>query len=129
MFEKVKGMGKKMKIAKDLIVNGSKAIPLIKERAEELFKYRQRVKMQEDLGSIVLNGKFECMEINIDPTLFQQDPKKAEAIIKSAITKSNQAMLDYILEECKKLGKEVDPKLMEEISEQIEEEIDEHTKS
>ena len=40
-----------------------------------------------------------------------------------------QKMLDYILEECKKLGKEVDPELMDEISEQIEEEIDEHTKS
>ena len=123
--EDIKGMSKKMKIAKDLIVNGSKAIPLIKQRAEELFKYRQRVKMKDGLGSIVLNGKFECMEINIDPALFQQDPKKAEEIIQSAITKSNQAMLDYILEECKKLGKEVDPELMDEISEQIEEEIDE----
>lgn len=127
--EDIKGMSKKMKLAKDLIVNGSKAIPLIKQRAEELFKYRQRVKMKDGLGSVVLNGKFECMEINIDPTLFQQDPKKAEEIIQSAITKSNQAMLDYILEECKKLGKEVDPKLMDELSEQIEEEIDEHTKS
>jgi DNA-binding protein YbaB len=125
--EDITNMSIKLKLAKDLIINGSKAIPLIKEKAEELFKYRQRVKMKDGLGSVVLNGKFECMEINIDPELFQNDPNKAQEIIQSAITKSNQAMLDYILEECKKLGKEVDPKLMDEISEQIEEEIDEHS--
>lgn len=122
----IKDMGKKMKIAKDLIVNGSKAIPLIKERAEDLFKYRQRVKMKDELGSIVLNGKFECTEININPDVFNQDPKKAEEIIQSAITKSNQAMLEYILEECKKVGSEVDPELMAELEEQIEEGIEDH---
>ena len=127
--EGISDMSKKMKIAKDLIVNGSKAIPLIKQKAEELFKYRQRVKMKDGLGSVVLNGKFECMEIQINPELFNKDPQKAMETLQSAITKSNQAMLEYILEECKKVGSEVDPKLMSELEEQIEEGIEEHKNS
>lgn len=125
MFDKVKDLNKKMKMAKELIVNGSKIIPLIKIKAEDLFKYNQTVKVNKGLVEITLNGKFECVNLEVNKELMKSEPEKAIELIKQAISSSNQGMLEHILSEAKELGKEVDPKLLGEISESLEEEIKE----
>jgi DNA-binding protein YbaB len=123
MFEKVKDISKKMKIAKDLILNGSKLIPLVKTKAEELFKFKLQIPMQNKKGSIVMNGKFECTSVTIDKEEFLKDPKGFEEELQKKITILNQKMLEHILEEAKGVGKEVDPSLMDKISNEIEDEI------
>jgi DNA-binding protein YbaB len=123
MLEKMKGFNKKMKIAKDLIMNANKLIPMIKEKAEDLFKYERTVNVNNKTVSLTLNGKLECTSLIIDKNLLKNEPEKAIQCIKAAITASNQGMLEYMLEECKKAGKDIDPALMEKISDEIEDEI------
>ena len=124
MFEKVSGFSKKMKIAKDLIVHGSKLIPVIKAKAEELFDYKKTVSVNDGKVKLTLNGKLECVGLKLDPEYLKTNPSHAIKCIEAAISASNQGMLEHIIEECKKLGNDVDPSLMDKISSEIEGEIE-----
>ena len=123
MLKKLSDMSSKMKIAKDLIMNGSKIIPLVKEKAEELFQHKKKASFQNKKGHIIMNGKFECVDLKIDVEEFNKDPKAFEEELKNKISALNQKMLEHILEEAKALGKEVDPELLDKISGEIEDEI------
>jgi len=127
MFSNIGNISKKLKIAKDLIVNANKIIPLLKEKADELFKYEQELILNDGLVKMTLNGKLECIDLKINPELLRDNPEAAILLIKSAISTSNQNMLEHIIEECKKTGKGIDPDLMNDISSEIDDEMKKHT--
>lgn len=124
MFEKIKNMNSKLKIAKDLIMNANKLIPLIRDKAEDLFKYQKTVSVNEKKVSLTLNGKLECVDLVIDKDFLKNNPEHAIECIKAAINASNKNMIEYVISEAKKVSEDIDPELLDKISSEFDEEIE-----
>lgn len=110
----------KMKLAKDLIMNASKITQLIKDKSDELFNYQQKTMFPNGRGHIKINGKGECLEIKFAPDL-KNDQPELERQIAAAITKSNADMLQFYIEQGKKISQDIDPDLLKQIENEIEE--------
>lgn len=110
----------KMKFAKDLIMNSGKIMSMLKEKSEELFNYQQKTMFQNKKGHIKLNGKGECIEVRFSPELLQ-DQRLLEQQVELAITEATQSMLQYYIEQGKKMSEDIDPDLLKHIEKEIDE--------
>lgn len=110
----------KMKLAKDLIMNASKITKVVKEKSEELFKYEQKTMFPNGKGHIKINGKGDCTEVRFSPEFSQPDKQRElEKQLELTISISNANMLQYYIEQAKKLGEDIDPELLKQIENEI----------
>ncbi len=110
----------KMKLAKDLIMNASKISKLVKEKSEELFKYEQKTMFPNNKGHVKINGKGDCLEVRFSPEFSQPDKQRElEKQLELTISISNANMLQYYIEQAKKLGEDIDPEILKQIENQI----------